>query len=242
MQARKQKFQGEKTKWEKRRIARTFARIAQGKKPLAEPLTIAPAEERQAALKQGKMVFYNGNEKITISLLRNFNEKRISLQGIYKTHNGRIIILRADPLMPGSKRHLWLFELTKFFGKLPMETLSPIGFYAMNRDIGHFSMQGAAGLWFQGLAKKGVSKAERHRRALNKGKHRFVFMADVVPSGFPRFFERLGYSRIGGDPDRPVMKKKGKFQSKDNLNKFHRIEAIDQKTGKTKTFTFPIKK
>ena len=37
-----------------------------------------------------------------------------------------------------------------------------------------------------------------------------------------------------------LMSKSGKFNSMDDLGKFHRIEAIDPKDGKARIFTFPI--
>ena len=67
--ARNPNLRGKKSKWEKARKARALKRKAQKKKPLVEPLTIAPWQERQAALKEGKMLFYDGNKKISLKMI-----------------------------------------------------------------------------------------------------------------------------------------------------------------------------
>ncbi len=75
MLERKPKFAGKQTKWEKRRIARQFARAQQltkqgkKKKALVEPLTIAPFKERMNAFNQGKMVFYDAGKRIVLPLV-----------------------------------------------------------------------------------------------------------------------------------------------------------------------------
>ena len=68
---------------------RSFTRVAQEKQPIAESLVIAPVEERQAALKQGKMVFYDGRERIELPLIANakvFLGRRVPgfLQGVFE--------------------------------------------------------------------------------------------------------------------------------------------------------------
>jgi len=51
-----------------RRQRRNQRRVQQGKLPLALPLEIASAAERNAAFKQGRMIFYDGNKKIVLPL------------------------------------------------------------------------------------------------------------------------------------------------------------------------------
>jgi hypothetical protein len=89
MPSRKPKFSGKKTRWEKRRIVRAFTRETKYKAQLAEPLTMAPVEERQLALKKGKMVFYDNDRAISLPLVLEKSFGIGSLQGVYKTRAGK---------------------------------------------------------------------------------------------------------------------------------------------------------
>ncbi len=224
-----------------KRKRRNKRRIEQGKKPLVQPLQIALNAERNSALKKGIMVFFNGKKRIELPMKLMLNEGKnigifnMLLQGVYKTAKGRIITVRSE-----HSTDLMLFEVKN--GK---ETLikSPIkksnedydNFFARGNDLAHMNIDNS--LKGQGLGLKILSKAEREQRAKQKGKHKFRIFRK---SQFPPLFKKLGYS-VKKDLIAFTAEKKGRFQPKDNLNKFHRIEAIDPKTGKTKIFTFPVK-
>lgn len=243
MPGRKPKFAGKETKWESKRRNRPAKRAAQGKLPLVEPLIIAPVEERQAALKQGKMVFYDGAARIELPLVtyRLLTTRRAGgfddaqrLAGVYKAPSSGIFTLRSG------LTHLWVYKLghTK---KGFVENPTDAGYFSKLADLGHMDLR-RSNLMGRGLGVKGASKAERHQRALHKGKHSF----EMLPK-FQRIFTKIGYENRGTVRrkdevnSRFKMKKTGKAQPKDNLKKFYRIEAIDPKNGKARMFTFPIK-
>jgi len=225
MPARKKKPVG-KTKHEKRRIARRFARQAAGKQPLAEPLRIAPAQERRKALAEGKMVFYDGKQRIELPLL--LGDPRLRLNGVYKTYDGRMITFRVG------KRFVQVWNLDHKGVEKPLT----YGWFVIDSDLGHMKLEPR--LREQGIGLKASSKAERHLRARNEGEHFFMSLG-----GFERLFKRLGYTTrenvVSGHIRLVLMKKHGKEQKLDNLDKYHRIEAIDPKTGKARIFTFTIK-
>lgn len=233
MQGRKKKFAGKKTKWQKRRIARRFARNAKGKKPLVEPLTIAPVQERQAALKQGKIVFYNGKQRIELPLV---DRRHDNLAGIYKVGN-RLLTLRV-----GESKMMDLLELEKlgsvFLEKPVRQSVFRESFFLVAQDLGNMELR--KGLRGRGLGLKAASKAERHVRAQNKGPHSFLVLKKFKP-----LFEKLGYEDKGAfkkfGEEHHLMEKSGKFNPKDDLSKWHRIEAVDPKDGKARMFYFPIK-
>ena len=93
----------------------------------------------------------------------------------------------------------------------------------------------------EGLGLKAASKAERYRRALQKGNHAFYLVPNLTLK-FKRLFEKLGYRVVSQKDGWLIIEKSGRHQPKDNLEKFHRIEAIDPITGKARIFTFPIRK
>lgn len=239
MQARKPKFEGKKTKWEKKRTTRPYARQAKGKKPLVEPLMIAPLQERRKALKEGRMVFYERKKKIELPLVFSSYGCNDILQGLFNLQ-GKKVVLRFNP----RGREFRFFELKHVDKKYLEEYIS--GFvWAFSEDFGH--------MWLDkkfrghGLGIKTASKSERIARAEQGGKFSFV-----SNSMFEKMFKNLGYSvvrRFTGPKKskRVELRKEGKRklnknrESLDDLSKFHRIEAIDPKTGKARIFTFPIK-
>jgi hypothetical protein len=241
MKSRKSKFEGKKTKWEIKREKRPAKRKKQGKKPLVEPLTIAPTEERNAAAKQGKMVFYDGKKNIELPLILNDADwGKCSLQGVYKRHNGNIVTLRAFPeTVRNRPAFIGFFSLEKGSNERFIYTnLGDRTFAYRQADLGHIlvreSMRG------ESLGPKAASKTEREQMALagTKGERKHSFLSR---ERFVRLFEKLGYREdlaLQGHK----MSKSGRFNPKDDLSKFHRIVAIDPKNGKARMFTFPIER
>lgn len=226
MEPGKPKPFGKKTKWEKRRIARRFARVAGGKKLLVESLTIALRPEREAALKRGKIALYDGGRKVELDLA---SQRRGDLQGVFREHGGRIIVLRSG-----------LFEETKVInfyivkGNTEMRIKNA---FALRRASGQLLIPEEFG--GQGLGLKAGSKIERDLRAKCGGEGIIYNDCDTMQA----LFGKLGYRRNASAKEiAHVITKSGKFVSKDNLDRFHRIEAIDPKTGKARIFTFPIEK
>lgn len=233
MFGRKTKFSGKKTKWEKHRIARLFSRAQQltekgeRKKPLVEPLTIASEKVREYALKKKEMVFYDGEKRIVLPL--DLNAKR--LVGVYRIPDGGIITVR---FIEGGGQ-IYVFKLDS--KKNSEEGI--YSFFEVGSDLGHMDLDWR--LRGHGLGIKAASIAERRVRARGGGKHSFESLGQFV-----RIFEKLGYEEKGAGLQPTYkrtsrMEKSGKFQPKDDLNKFYRIEAIDPKNGKARLFYFPIK-
>ena len=236
MQSRKPKFQGIKTKWEIKREKRPAKREKRGKKPLAEPLTIAPALERNAAAKNGKMVFYDGGKRVEVPLIEKHTlfGKSLpgTLQGVYKRANGQIILFRAFSSKQERKALIGFLARNKLGGEsFITNNFNEITFALRNVDLGHVLVHGI--MRGESFALKAVSKTEREQRAKARGKHSFY------EKRFTRLFQRLHYSQV----DRSLISKgrAKKFNPKDNLGKWHRIEAIDPKNGKARLFTFPIR-
>lgn len=219
---------------------RNIKRINQGKKPLIQPLKIALTLERNSALKKGLMVFFDGKKRIQLPMKLVLEGKEyadifhMSLQGVYKTEKGRLITVRSEP-----STELMLFELKNGKETLIRSPMRGLGdfdnFFSRNHDLSHMNIDNS--LKGQGLGLKLASKAEREQRSRKKGRHIFMFENN---SQFGPLFKKLGY-RVEKNNEFFVAEKKGKHQPKDNLNKFHRIEAIDPKTGKTRIFTFLVK-
>lgn len=241
MQGRKAKSANNKTRWEKRRIARRFARAGQRdkagkpKKPLAEPLKIASLAERKKALAEGNMLFYDGKKKVTVPLVKNLEifsgSENGSLQGVYKRHDGTLVTLRAFP-----KKNEWEASSIGFFklvGKNEKPYKNNFGQYSFalrQPDLGHvLVMDPVRGESF-GL--KALSRTEREQRAIGKGRHSFW-----VLKKFRSIFERLHYKSTVGDN---LISKGGKIRPEYDMGKWHAIEAIDPKTGKARIFTFKI--
>lgn len=177
--ARKPKFRGKRTKWEKKRRRRAAKRRAQGKIPLVEPLTIAPAAERNAALKNGWMFFYDGKRKVEVKMELGDQP----LQGIYKRCDGRIITLRRT----GRSNLISAWEIVKTADGLA--EFPTVSFFSAHQDLGHMRLEDI--LRGHGLGIKGASKAERHVRALQGGRHRFT-----TREGFLELFTKLGYGAV----------------------------------------------
>ncbi len=235
------------SKFDRARVNRNKNRKKKGKKPLAMPLEIASKAEREKALKEGKMVFLDGEKRIELPLVSKFDYGIMTnafLQGVYKTPKGKIIALRSFSSF--GIKCIVLFSVSKgknsyaekviktsiFSGKHYMDNKS--NFKRVN--LPHMKIPRR--LRKIGLGLKAVSKTEREQRALNEGKYGFLMNKH---SPFSGLFEKLGY-KLDYESFRGFIsaQKKGKHQPKDDLNKFHRIEAIDPKTGKAKIFTFKI--
>ena len=226
---RKAKFKGKETKWEGKRRRRTDRRLAHGKFPLAEPLTIAPAAERKAALAKGELLFYDGKTPVPVDLLF-LKRGNLSLQGVYKTSDGKYITLRHGR---SALEQIILVELKK----TPAGWLELMGkgHAAAEPDLGHMNLNPA--VRGEGLGLKASSKAERYVRARKGGKHRFK-----VLTRFGKLFLKLGYRVVEQKGVLLTVEKSGRPEPRDDLTKYHRIEAIDPKTGKARIFTFPIKR
>ncbi|MFA4855923.1 MAG: hypothetical protein WC634_05055 [archaeon] len=227
MEPRRPKFVGKKTKWEKRRIVRRFARAAKGKKPLVELLTIASPEERAAALEREKMVFYDGPQRIELPLVSKRGEE--SLQGIYKV--GRDLVVFRHPLTRSASNWMKALKYNIGFGE---EYVKDFSFFSTVPDLAHMEVNP---LWRgRGLGLKGASKAERHVRATKSGR----YISNPGPNLF-EIFRKLGFRESPFRMYSGKIGKLGKFNEQDNLLKYHVIEAIDPKTGKARLFRFPIK-
>ncbi len=227
---RKKKFAGKKTKWEKRRIVRRITRTVKGKKPLVEPLTIAPANERQAALREGNMVFYDGKQRVVLPLdFKSGNAPDGRLQGVYKLENSLFVFRRSLDI--AHKNWMILLKIKNAGNRIEE---AQVGYFFLDKALGHMDL--SKEIKGHGLGLKGTSKTERHIRNLSEGSHKFK-----AGKNFVKLFEKLGYKK-GNRPQDRLMEKSGKLQRKDNIDQFHRIEAIDPKTGKARIFTFSIKK
>lgn len=240
-----------------RRVRRNQRRIQQGKKPLAQPLEIASAEERHAAFSRGNMVFVHGKQTIELPLVLKFSRSGKStikftgfLQGVYQAGK-KLYSLRSRSL--GNYSVIELFEIKKekkHYREKPVVIKTPVGLggffklsyistltsFRRQKDLAHMIIP--ENLRGFGIGLKAASKTEREQRALNNGSHSF----EVYPKS--RFlqsslFEKLGYT-VSRKGKKVFLAKKGRHQPKDDMERFHRIEAIDPKTGRTRIFTFPI--
>ena len=233
---RKPKFVDKKTKWEKKRRIRSIKRRSvrwegdKRKKALANPLTIAPLQERKAALGLGGMIFYDGKKRVAVPLILEapFDRGTIhyALQGVYKTKE-KIVVLRTGL---GTNRILAAFEI-KGNGKNIGE--KRVGWFWHSPSLGHMLIE--EHLKKRSIGLKAASKTERSQRSIKQGRHEFTTLPKFVD-----LFKKLGYSVTGNKSVMVKMAKEGKHREKDNLYKYHRIEAIDPKTGKARIFTFKI--
>jgi hypothetical protein len=205
-----------------------------------KPLKMAPKAEREKAYKRGQMLFYDEvgshNNPITVPLKSKRFNGELNLQGVYKTHDGLFIGLGSTP--KESRSHeIEVFELDNPDREIEGDMTPSIFF--MSPDLGHMELRKR--LRGQGIGVKAASKAEKHVRSQQGGKHEFRPLPMFVP-----LFKKLGYKverkwGVFSNPLRPKMSKVGKHEPKDNLHEFHNIEAINPKTGKVETFAFPIK-
>lgn len=222
------------TRFERSRERRPVKRTLQKKKPLAEPLVIAPAEERRAALKEGKMVFYDGKQRLALELVEHVGPHPLVLQGLYKIGPNDFVALRSD--LKTSQLQGIFPERVIFNHAGSVFDSYAIGNASKHPDLGHMAIRDE--YRGTGLGLKLASKAERHVRSTRFGKHSFD-----TDHKFLKLFGKLGYgidALHGGDYGLPLVSKRGKIQGKDNLHEFHRIEAIDPRNGKARIFTFPI--
>ena len=186
------KFAASREKHKKRRITRQHARKAVGKKEMVEALEIAPKEEREAALKQGRMVFRSGEERIALPLV----SENGPLQGIFHESNGRFWVLRVG--RRGTWDGLSVLRLERTASGIK-EILSkdPVGnrphFFSFEEDLGH--MRIPLDIRKKAFGVKGASKAERHARAQRQGSHLFEMPNLAAPpfSVFLSIFKKIGF-------------------------------------------------
>lgn len=221
------------------------------------PLEIAGARERRIARKAGKMVFYHdvGNATARLELPLN---KDGSLQGVYKTNDGSLYSLRASP------HRLFVFTVR------PIDSLwheKVVGqFLNKGGDLAHMLLP--LDLRKTGFAEKGALKADKDVRSRTGGSHTFsqdYFPtlpleseggATLTPSASDQIgsvLRRIGYTNIAynqlGTSSGPFgiaqgvkyWSKTGKSNPKDDLSKYHRIEAIDPKTKRIRVYTYRIR-
>jgi len=116
-----------------------------------------------------------------------------------------------------------------------------IGYFNRAQDFAHMELPEL--LRGIGLGLKGASKTEREQRATSGSK--FVIHLHTDSNFHGLMTKKLGYVKEDQVPtNNPVYtrySKKGKPNSKDNMDNFHRIEAMTQ-TGVIRTYTFPIQK
>ena len=238
MQARKARFQDIDTKWELKRLKRPEKRIAQGKKPLVEPLRIGDFEERKKALEKGAMIFHDGEVKIEIPLLKPAGQgKTETLQGVYKTPEGRLITIRAEPAstsFPPTIGYNYLEKTPEGYAEKSMFVGAEFGFAFRTEDPGHMLLPDKD-LSGRSLGKKAASKTEREQRARNAGAHAFT-----GDKRFVGLYRSLGYDAESTATPFARYRKEGRDQPFDDMDKYHRIEAIDPKTGKARIFTFTV--
>jgi len=208
---------------------------------MVEALTIAPKAEREKALAEGNMVFYDGDKRITLPLvLDEDTNKPETLQGIYKTpEDGEYYTLRAELIShftsPMFYRTLDVYKLETWEGgsfEQPMDDC----WFSIDENMGHMKLHKS--VTRRSLGAKSASKAERSVRSRNDGS--FKFKTDDM---FDGMYRKLHYKEVAGTrmAGRVEMEKTGPNQPHDNTDEYCRIEAIDPETGKTRIFTFTHK-
>jgi hypothetical protein len=227
-------FKNKMTKWELKRARRPEKRIQAGKRPLLKTLTIAPNAERNEALKKGKMVFYDGTTKIELPL----KVGRDLLAGVYNV-NDKLVVVRHSSF--GNFGAFYFFELKKQgkgFIEEQITALHPgygdrqIAFASSIGELSHMLLPPE--LRGSGLGLRIASKAERQERLKGGGRHEFF---SPPKSKFTQLFKKLRYKETNNYGH---IEKKAKASKLDDYTKYYRLEAIDPRTGKERTFTFKI--
>ncbi len=217
-------------KWEKHRVGREYARTAQGKKPLAEPLTMS-----KQGMVEGNLILKNGRKNVPVSLMAEGE----ALQGVYR-FGKRIIVARSRTGRGVYPEALKLYELKEghemqlsdsynnAFFEIPMGTA----------DLGHMYLPEE--FRHTGLAGRHASRTDRHYRQQRQGKNTF-WMSKYRKELFDGILKKIGYNRekVEGH-DLWIYHKKGKVKKLADMNRFHLIEAIDPKTGKLREYVFPV--
>jgi len=191
-----------------------------------------------------------------------------ALQGIYRAPDRRdrpreepeirYVVLRTWPESKWGPDQLILYRLEKSRVYSSNEThwyerdimgRRGISFFYRVNDLAHMQI-GDRSYRGLGLARLCVSKTEREQRARNNGRHEFVGLAK-----FAHLFEQLGYVVEETDETSPWVNRKfgfasdnvfcryskvGEYEPLDDMNLYHRIEAINPATGKPEMFTFTV--
>jgi len=244
VQARKEQFQGIRTRWEKEQIKKQLMReelmaAREWVKPRAQPIQIGNIEERQKALKQGNMVFRDGDVVIELPLLLASRCEKgdfRALQGVYKIPGKGYVVARTWPKSRWGPDQLELFRLEKF-KTVRMEQVGnewpktiPVeywvekdmggqsqvsSFFYRTDDLGHMAIADS-GYQGHGLALKMSSKTEREQRARQ-------------PSGHPHRF--VGLRRLDTSPRRRMRPARGSVQGSDLHRRVRRSSAGSSRGG-----------
>src|SRR3989338_5079799 len=227
-----------------KRKARRLQRESEGRKPLAEALTIAFPEELGRAIKRNELIFFDGKTRISLPLSRRFLGKSNDLQGLYKIDENKYISFRSSIEEGfGVKLPMINFYSVELIGKTVLELPLKSNFVTRGRELAHMKIEDE--LRGRGLVLKALSKTEREARSIAESNGLIHFTSNPM---FQEIFEKLGFKKAGEmknpvepEKSRVILMKKAKPNPEDNMAKYHRIEAIDPKTGKAGMFTFEIK-
>jgi hypothetical protein len=205
------------------------------------------------------MVFRDGETTIELPLCRPApdNAGVETLQGIYKTHTGAYVILRAKPRIHIHPAQIepYLLERTPVgWDEKQIANHRHESFFERQPELSHMELTDT-GLRGIRLGIRAAIKTEKEQRARNHGSHEFtarVWHHWYGPSQYPRLYRKICYrvDRVDGsevqDTHYNVVRshlarfsKSGKWQPFDDMDRYHRIEAIDA-NGKARIFTFDI--
>ena len=237
----KTRLENSRDKQSKRRMARQVAwKLANEGEDLLPrgmvmPLVIGDKSEREAALKDGLMVFRDGERLIRLPLVTDSGlGKPFRLQGVYQVDNGELYAMRSE--VPGKIGYhcMHLFEVTDV-GDPPLELEVEGDFFSIGENLGHMELSHDKRRMSLGV--RSASKAERSVRARHGG--RFDFTTATL---FEGLYRKLHYRVVPDSKKGDIVdvERSEIHQPFDNLDEYHRIEAIDPKTGKTRVFTFTI--
>jgi hypothetical protein len=223
----------QRAKMEKKRELRNKKRIAVGKNPIANPLTMVLGDEQVKAYKDGKLLLMDGNNAVKIPLGMNVKLPWVDggamfkshLQGVYKLSDGKLVVLRTSVV--GGKPAL------RYFVREGTEEKPIAGAFDRLFNIAHMSLQEPE-FKGRGLGVRAALKAEKEYR-VNGGKQPFFVPDKLIP-----VFKKMGYASDLKSAN--AMSKRGKMYRHENMQTHHVIEAIDPITGKIKPFPLPIKK
>ncbi len=195
------------TKWEKRRVSRHYARKHSAKKPLVQLLTMSKTKIRGKTL-----LLLDGKKTISVPLWF----QGMSLQGVYKTFDGRIITARFLERTPYYDEEIKLYELKNGHETAVGDTQSEAFFWSLS-DIGHMYLPKQ--LRGTGLAAKVASRADRHIRSQQKGKNIFS-TAGFREELFGRILKKIGYRKTKRGKLTWVFEKKRKSEKRSQYGAF----------------------